>query len=44
MPEEDSKEYIKALKKARLIMRDEYLGILLTIIGTVIWGYGDLLS
>ena len=44
MPQEDSQEYQNALRKSQLIMLDEYLGISLTIIGTVIWGYGDLLS
>lgn len=29
--------------QAKKIMRDEYIGIVTTIIGTVIWGYGDLI-
>jgi len=30
-------------KFARKIRRDERLGILMTIIGTIVWGYGDLI-
>ena len=42
-PEESSAEFKQQLAAARHILRDEYLGLLITVIGTAIWGYGDVL-
>jgi len=43
-PSEGSDAWKVAAKKAKAIMRDEYIGLAATVIGTVIWGYGDLLG
>jgi hypothetical protein len=43
-PEEDSDEYRDQVSHARVVLRDEYLGAALTLVGTCIWGYGDLLG
>jgi len=43
-PEESSDEYRKQVEYARVVLRDEYLGAGLTLVGTCIWGYGDLLG
>lgn len=43
-PPEETKEYTKLLKKAEKSIFDEYVGFTLTILGTFIWGYGDLLG
>jgi hypothetical protein len=40
---EKSDEYKVLEDRAKIIIRDEYLGAALTIVGTAIWGYGDLL-
>ena len=32
------------LRQTKERLRDEYIGFALTIIGTIIWGYGDLLG
>jgi hypothetical protein len=42
-PDESSEAYKKHEAHAKLIIRDEYLGAAFTIVGTIIWGYGDLL-
>lgn len=42
-PERDSKEYEDNIAVARRIIRDEYMGIVLTVVGTIFWGYGDLI-
>jgi hypothetical protein len=41
-PERDSDSYREHMEMARNSIRDEYIGFTLTILGTVIWGYGDL--
>jgi hypothetical protein len=41
-PERDSEDYKEHMDKARKSIRDEYIGFTLTIVGTVVWGYGDL--
>ena len=43
-PKEEDEEYQKDIESSRIIMRDEYMGVALTVFGTVIWGYGDLLG
>ena len=43
-PDDDSPEYIAAVAEAKRVLRDEKVGLFLTVIGTAIWGYGDLLS
>lgn len=42
-PSEESPEYQEDIKSAKKILRDEYIGVFVTIAGTIIWGYGDLL-
>lgn len=42
-PERDSPEYRLAEQNASRVLRDEKLGLIFTLIGTVVWGYGDLL-
>ena len=41
-PDEGTPSYNENRKNAKIIMRDEYLGVFITITGTIIWGYGDL--
>lgn len=41
-PDKDSPVHQKDLQMARHIMRDEYLGLAFTVVGTVVWGYGDI--
>jgi len=43
-PYQGSDIYHHQLKHTKYRMRDEYLGFAITIAGTVIWGYGDLLG
>jgi len=43
-PDRDSDAYKEHMELARKSIRDEYVGFTLTIIGTIIWGYGDLVS
>ncbi len=43
MPEPGTALYEQEIKRARRILRDEYLGLGVSIIGTIVWGYGDLL-
>lgn len=40
-PERDSEKYQEQIVHAKKIIRDEYIGFCTTIIGTIIWGYGD---
>ncbi|WP_440995970.1 hypothetical protein [Arhodomonas sp. SL1] len=35
--------YHEAMGRARQIISDELLGFMVLLVGTVIWGYGDLL-
>ena len=42
-PDPDSPEAAADKAAARLMLRDEYLGLSTTIIGSVVWGYGDLI-
>lgn len=42
-PDVGSPAYAAAVKTAALILRDEKLGLFVTVIGTALWGYGDLL-
>ena len=42
-PANDSAEYQAALVDAKRVIRDEYLGLLITVLGTAVWGYGELL-
>jgi hypothetical protein len=42
-PDGDSPEYASAVRTAAQILRDERLGLSLTVLGTALWGYGDLL-
>ena len=42
-PERDSEEYKKQIKHTKKIIRDERMGFGTTIVGTIIWGYGDLI-
>lgn len=42
-PDADSETYRNDLKLAHRIMRDEYLGLSLTVAGTIVWAYGDLI-
>lgn len=43
-PDKNSDEYRKQVEHAKVVLRDEYLGAGLTLTGTVLWGYGDLLG
>ena len=40
----DSDLYKEHVKYARKVIADEYIGLSLTIVGTFIWGYGDLFN
>lgn len=42
-PEPGSDDYLADLRYAKKVMRDEYIGLVMTLFGTVIWGYGDLI-
>lgn len=42
-PPPGSKQYREDLRRTRRILFDEFTGFMITIIGTVIWAYGDLL-
>jgi len=41
MPNQGSEEYNSLYEKYKRYLRDENIGLLLTILGTIIWGYGD---
>lgn len=43
-PEKDSDIYKEQLASAKTVIRDEYIGFTITIVGTGIWGYGDLVA
>lgn len=43
MPQPGTERYERELARARRILRDEALGLTLSITGTITWGYGDLL-
>ncbi len=43
MPQPGTERYVQEVERARRILRDEYFGFVLSITGTVTWGYGDLL-
>lgn len=43
-PDQSSDMYREHEAHAKIVIRDEYLGASLTIFGTIIWGYGDLLG
>lgn len=43
-PEDDSNEYREHVKYAKKVIREEYIGFGITVVGTVIWGYGDLIG
>ncbi|MDA3915619.1 MAG: hypothetical protein PF690_01410 [Deltaproteobacteria bacterium] len=43
-PDRDSDVYKDQTTHAKKIIKDEYLGFFITIIGTIIWGYGDLVG
>lgn len=43
-PKKGSDKYTEHENSAKGIIRDEYVGILITILGTIVWGYGDLLG
>ena len=43
-PSEGTERYRQDKSAAMKIMRDEYIGVIITVIGTVIWGYGDLVE
>lgn len=40
----DSPKWREKLKEAKRMLFDEYCGLFLTILGTAVWGYGDLLG
>ena len=42
-PKPESDAYQEDIKLAKHILRDEYTGLTLTVIGTIVWGYGDLI-
>jgi len=42
-PKPGTSRYVQAVRRARRILFDEYVGFMTTLLGTVIWGYGDLI-
>ena len=42
-PDRESDVYKEDMKFAKHVLRDEYTGLIVTVIGTIVWGYGDLI-
>jgi hypothetical protein len=40
-PDRSSPSYQKDMEMARRVMKDEYIGLILTVVGTIVWAYGD---
>ncbi len=43
-PEENDPEYLRRIEKTKEIIRDEKIGLYMSIIGTLIWAYGGFLQ
>lgn len=41
-PDRGSEKDLENRALAKRMLRDEYFGVIVTILGTIIWGYGDL--